>query len=147
MAETAIRTAVKTELLTQISAEDALDKVQVGPGFPAELEDESVWVNRITGKVTLPVGKAGRRARDDKFTITFVFMSARPGDSAEESEARVEGFYSALEDVLAADFKLGGIDGLESAVMGNVEGPVTDPTTEGHASFMAADVDCHARLT
>lgn len=155
MAAHIIRAEVKAKLLELLAAEDALlgdeeagiAPVQVSRGMPVELERESVWIGGVKGKISTPLMKSGRKARNDKFTITVIFMSAKPGDTETESESRIEGFFSALEDVVAEDSELHDIDGLEGAVLGEVEGPLTDPTTEGHASFLRADVECLARLT
>lgn len=145
-ATTPVRAATKAALTTALAAHATLSGVQVENGWPGKrLEREAVWVARVTGSITFPFMMAGRKIRDDEFTVTVLFMSGKPGTTLAESDARAEVLWSALDDILAADQTLS-IDGVEWLLEGvTVEGPTGEYTDEGAVSFVSAEVSVKAR--
>lgn len=142
---TSVRSAVKTYLVDQL--ESRLDPVPVAYGWPGRnLERDHVWIDRVTGNVEFPLAMAGRKSRNDDFTVRVVFQASAPGDSILEADARAEEFYGHLEDLIAGDVSLGTMDGVVHAVLGAVEGPSGELTDEGAVSFVIADVAVKARL-
>lgn len=145
MAATAIRAAMKAKLVTELTK--ALPLVAVSNGWPGRnLERDHVWVDRVTGTVEFPLMMAGRKHRDDKFTVRVIFQSSQPGDSIAETDVRAEQLYAALENVIAADPGIGTMNGIVHALIDTVEGPMGELTDEGAVSFMFADIAVHARL-
>ena len=118
---TSIRVATKARFVELLI--EKLAAVQVSYGWPQDLEDECVWVGAATGPVTIPSYRAGRATRDDTFTVEVHFMAAKPGQTAQDADRRVEELYSALEDICADNPSLGGLDGLKYAAQlgGDVE--------------------------
>jgi hypothetical protein len=120
----------------------------VSHGWPGKhLQRNHIWADRITGTVSFDLVMAGRKLRDDQFTIRFVFQASAPGGSLAETDARVEAYCSVFCDLIAVDPSLGDMDGLIHAVFGDssIEGPTGEFTDEGAVSFMFADLSCHTR--
>jgi hypothetical protein len=143
-----VRTAAKRKL-TELLAE-RLPGVQVSYGYAGrDAQDECVWTDDIVdGEVTIANMGAGRKQRDDRFTILVVFTSALPShETAEEAETRVEELYNALEDVLADYPTLDRLPGVGHAIQkGQAVGPESDPRDEGWAAFMSASVEVLSHL-
>lgn len=151
VATTSIRTKVRDEIIARLDQHPALvdadgHRVTVSPGLPGgTLEREHVFVARITGRRNIAFLEAGRKTRDDEFTISFVFMTATPGADTLDADDRVEQMATALEDVLADDPALGDLDGNFWVVEAEVNGPDHELTDEGAVGFMHIDVECRAR--
>ena len=145
-APTSIRGVVKTYLVATLAA--TLDPIPVAHGWPGRnIERDHVWVDRVTGFLELPLLTAGRKFRDDKFTVRVAFQASAPGDDIAETVERVLALYAHVENLLADDPGLGEMDGLISAALGPVEGPDGSLTDEGAVSFVFADIAIHARLS
>lgn len=148
-APTSIRVAAKRRLVELLTDQPILEGVQVTYGWPGnDLQHESVWVGATRGPVTIPTMRAGRKARDDLFTIDVHFMAGTPGQpDAETADARVEELYTALEDVLATKNTLDDLDGILRAIQnGDVEFADPQATDQGWVGFCTATVEIHARL-
>lgn len=156
VATSSIRTRVRDEIITRLNQHPALvttagDRVPVSPGRPGnEVEREHVFVARITGEREVAFLAAGRKTITDDFTITFIFMSAIPGEDIGANDERVEQMSNALLDVLADDPGLSDangapMDGLMWATEATTEGPDGELTDEGAVSFWRSDVECKAR--
>lgn len=142
-----VRGTVKAELVKRIKAAGAARaKVQVETDWPGNaLENESIYMPQCTGRVTMPVTNAGRRMRNDEFVVTIVVQAGKAGQTRATAVARAEVMLSWVEDALAEDPGLGGIDGLGHALQGTTEGPDTFPTKTGAVAFFTVEVDCLAR--
>jgi hypothetical protein len=143
------RTAVKARLVELLAARLPPD-VQVSYGWPgADMRDEAVWVGACRGPVTVADLRAGRKTRDDTFTLDVHFMAGRPGQTAQTADERVEELYWALEDLLADDPTLGGVDGLRHAAQlgGDVEFEGPQATSEGFVAFATARITVKTRLS
>lgn len=148
MATKSIRSATKSALLTLLQAHPDLAGVQVEYGWPGDSwEVESVWIASVKGTVSISALSAGRKYRDDVFTITVLIQAGRLGQTALDADLRAEVLYGALEDVLANDPSLGNVDGLLWAQLSSAEGPTTRLTKEGALSMFVADIDCHGRYS
>ena len=151
VATTSIRTRVRDEIIARLNQHPALmgtdgNRVPISPGLPGgSLEREHVFVARITGRRNIAFMEAGRKTRDDEFTISFVFMTATPGADTLDADNRAEQMSTALEDVLADDPTLGDLDGNFWAVEAEANGPDHQLTDEGAVAFMHIDVECRAR--
>lgn len=89
--------------------------------------------------------KAGRKQRDETYSIEVIFWVAKPRGVPYDADTRVWTLFAELEDLLADDPTLGGVDGLAWAVLGDVEGDVAIEA-EGPVAWLVASVDCKARL-
>lgn len=147
---TSMRAQVKTWIVDNL--DPRLERLEFTPsianGWPGKsLERNHVWVDRVVGTVSFDLIMAGRKLRDDQFTVRLIFQASGPGDSIAETDARVESYCAALEDLIAEDPSLDGMDGLIHAVFAedSIEGPMGEFTDEGAVSFMFADLSCHTR--
>lgn len=146
MARTSIRATVKQWIVDELR--NVAPTMNVDSGWPGRnLKRDHAWVDRVTGTVEFNVVMAGRKQRDDKFTVRVIFQASQPGESIAETDERVEAMYAHLEDIFADDPGLGTMDGVVDATLGTVEGPVGEQTKEGAVSFIFADIDVHSRLS
>lgn len=144
MATTSIRHLYITRLVTLLR--DQLGGVQVEYGWPGDtLEADAVYVADVDGTVEIPTLKAGRKHRDDQFTVTVLIQAGLAGGDLAETAERAARLYAALEDVLADDPSLDGFDGLLDCELGFVAGPNTFRTSEGAVTFYACEINCQAR--
>lgn len=153
MRPTSMRAQVKAYLIDQLAplleAQSTSEHpVAVSHGWPGkQLGRNHIWADRVTGTASFNLLMAGRKLRDDEFTIRFVFQASAPGDTLAETDARAEGYCAVFEDLIALDPSLGDMGGLIHAVFADnaIEGPNGELTDEGAVSFMFADLTCHTR--
>lgn len=146
---TSIRPAVKTWLKERLSDRLDSEEVVVLRSWDGKLlERSTVWIQRTTGETTFPFAMAGRKDRDDEFTVHLVFTAVHPGDSEEDAEARVLAYVNVLEDLIADDPSLGGLDGVIHATYSMGDGPDTYPAgDEGFGAMQMVDVNVKSRLS
>ncbi len=147
-----VRREVRARLVELLAAHPGLDGVTVARGIDLRsARDEFVLVAGTTGRQDVANLRAGRAHRDDEFTVRVWMMAGRPGQDVDVAESRVEGFLDVLDDILADPQHrrppVLGIPGLASAVLADWDGPDAEPTDEGIAAFVLADIACSARLT
>lgn len=149
MAERSIRSKTKRRLQDLLEAKPDLFGVQILRGWDEQApEREHIRIGDASGTLSIPVMTAGRKHRDDRYTISLYVFAGVPGRGAEEAEERLEELVHVIGDVLADDHTLGELDGLVSAEMGEYAGPKSDPTPEGSYGYATpVEINCHARLT
>ena len=140
------RSQVRAAIIDRLSRHPALTGVQIARQIPADIAAEHVLLANIEGTMQLRTIKAGRKQREDRFTITVYIGAMRAGQTAEQAENRAAAFLAALEDVLANDATLTGVDGVQQINLGRVLGPDVETNTEGHIGTAVADVDVVAFL-
>jgi len=149
MATVSNRAAVIAQLVTLMQDSTELAGVQVGDGSPANPERDAVWVGDVhTVNLNLStMGTATRHQRIDHFAINVHLWAGQPGQSAGEARARVEELYAGLENILATNSTLSGVDGLLDAVATDFQGPLVDPQdTEGYSGMGTIVVECRSQL-
>lgn len=148
MATTNIRSAFSDALVTALKAHASLSGVQVEPGWPGdELEGEAVWLDEITGDMAFPLLKAGRKPRNDVFTVPVELQAGNAAQTLSEARNRCGVFLAALEDVLANDPTLSSLDGVLWTEPGTVRGPFPIRTKQGAVGFCRAEIVVHSRLS
>ena len=141
-----VRTDVKTYIVDQL-AQVLNGQVEVSRSWPGpNLARDHIWIDRASGTVTFPLMMAGRKTRQDEFTIWLVFQASGPGDTAAEVEARAEDYADVFGAWLADDPSLGDMAGIIHAQPGEVEGPDGFPLDEGHAAYVIAQLNVLSRL-
>lgn len=137
-------TANATGVTLTIGVDD-LDGVQVEPGWPGDtLKDEAVWVDELDGELVIPVMSAGRKYRDDKFTVPFEIRVTGKKD-LDATMSRLSVIVAAIEDVLADDPGLDGLDGLIAAEVTAERMTAGEIANTGWVGFAEVVVSCHAR--
>ena len=146
MATGSIRSTFKQALVDSLGLQAGLAQVQIQYGWPGDtLEKDSVWLGGCNGQLSIPVLQAGRKQRDDEFTVDVYIATGTRGMTAVEADTKVVEYLSALDSVLANDPQLLTLDGLVAAVVTNIQGPDPSLTAEGASSFATATVSVHAR--
>lgn len=145
---TAYSTVVATKRALRQLIAAQLPAVQVKYGQPAAIEKarECVWIGDTEGTHTVPVLTAGRKRREEDYTITVFVEVVKDRGTLEDAEDRCEQITHAVEDVLANDPSLGNVDGLVHAYADGDFSLVTD-YGPGPISLRRFDVHCLARIT
>ena len=146
MATTTIRWTVAKYLLDQLRQHNLLGGVLIAPGWPGDnVRPETIWIDELRGDVSIPVLKAGRMYRDDKFEIPLAVRVTSKGD-VDLTMTRLLEIVSAIEDVLADAADLNGFDGLISIEVTSESTTAID-SRDGYYGFGEVVVSAHARLT
>jgi hypothetical protein len=137
--------AVKKALYDALTA--GLGGVQVSYGHPsaALVERQVVYVGDVQMDYSVPVMRAGRQPRQEEFTVEVIVNVAPARGEPSEAEAEAFALLAAVEDVVADDPTLGGVDGL-LWVRFDSGRVVTDLGPEGPICLIAVEVACAARL-
>ena len=145
MATTSTVPAVKAALVALLTS--ALPSTQVSYGRPADsmLSRNCVWVGRAAGADRVPVMSAGRKVREQDYSVTVFVWVAKPRGTVEQAEDEAHVLLAEVEDALADDPSLGGVDGLIHATAGSWEAEA-DVAQEGPFCLVTLDVDVLARL-
>lgn len=152
---TSMRSQVKTWIIENLAPrlEQLEQRPEISHGWPGKnLGRNHVWIDRTVGTVSFDLSMAGRKLRDDTFTVRLIFQASGPGDSIAETDARVETYCAEFEDLIAerpflSDDEDAPMDGLIHAIFddNSIEGPMGEWTDEGAVSFMFADLTVHTR--
>ena len=146
MATSSTVPAVKAALVSLLTT--ALPSTQVTYGRPADsmLSRNCVWLGRAAGADRIPVMSAGRKVREQTYSVTVFVWVAKPRGTVEAAEDEAHDLLAEVEDALADDPALGGVDGLIHATAGTWEAEA-DLAKEGPFCLVTLDVDCLARLS
>jgi hypothetical protein len=149
MATTSTVPAVKAALVTLLTSAINDSDVYVSQGRPQDdlAQRKVVVVGSVSYSSEIANVKSSRKQRDERYSIEVVFLVYdAAGGTAAEAETAVWTLVAELEDLLADDTTLGGVNGLAWAVLGKVEGDVA-VERKGPVAWITADVECMARLT
>lgn len=140
--------AVKDALVTLLTSAINDNTVQVvyGP-TPDSLKKRKVVVVGEVSSYQSNIANivAGRKQRDERYTIDVYLFCAKPRGQAVDADTTVWELFESLENVLADDPSLGAVNGLVWAVLGGVQANVTQEK-EGPVAWISAGVDCYGRL-
>lgn len=115
MARTSIRWTVTKHLVDLLRVDPDLAGVRIEPGYPGDdVAPEMIWVYGLDGELSIPLMQAGRKQRDDRFEIPFSIAVNLNAD-LDTTFRRLTQIVAVIEDVLADDPSLGGIDGVIDA--------------------------------
>lgn len=146
MATTSIRWAVVDELVTRVTTAVDDPLVVVSAGFPGDMAQraELIFVQGITSEVSTPVMSAGRRQRDDVFTIDLAVAVSGKRD-LQVTYQRLEELCGHVEDVLADDHDFTAMDGLLDI---GLEGVVSNAerSSDGFFGVAVMRITAHSRL-
>ncbi len=145
MATTSSVPAVKAAIVALVAT--ALPGISVTYGRPmnSTLPREAVFVGDVRGQHRVPTMKSGRKAREETYTLDVVIAVLMPRGTLSEAEARAFVLATEVEDALADDPSLGGVDGLIHATAGSFR---SEPefANEGPVAVVVLEVDCLSRL-
>lgn len=142
MATTSTAVSLKTQLVTSLTA--ALPAVQVSYGSKGdEAETDTIWIGQAQGRFEIPTMKAGRKSRDEDYTVDVWITAIDFGGSISDVETTAFSYLAELEDILADTPGL---------VAGTIAALVTDwecesyNLQEGAGATLKATVGVNARL-
>ena len=152
MTTVAIRTAAKRQLHQIIAQAIAPERAAVLYGPDRQLEEgDQVILGPVTGvETSVPNMKAGRKQYHDRFRIMVVVTSWVAGRfDLSAAEERAEELFELVRDQLVESPTLGGLDGVISAVIEQVDGPDSWVAQDGTGvgAGLKVTVDVQARTT
>jgi hypothetical protein len=139
---------VRAALFTALAARPALVGVQVAYSHPGQaVEAEAVYLGAARGSDDVPVVRAGRKKRQESYTLDVFFDVVADGPTGQEASERAWTLFGELEDLLADDPSLG-LPQPFWAVLGEwTETLFFDDARQGFGSLLRAGVQIEARLT
>ena len=139
---------VRAAVVAALTARPALVGVQVAYSHPGgTIEAESVYLGKARGSDEVPVVRAGRKKRQESYTLDVFFDVVADGPTGQEASERAWTFFGELEDLLADDPSLGQTQPFW-AVLGDWDEILFfDDARQGFGSLLRAGVQIEARLT
>jgi hypothetical protein len=139
---------VRAALVAALAARPALAGVDVGHSHPgAAIEPEAVYLGRARGSDEVPVMRAGRKRRQESYTLDVFFDVVADGPTGREASERAWALFGELEDLLADDPSLGQAPPFWAALGDWDEVLFFDDARQGFGSLLRAGVQIEARLT
>lgn len=149
MTTTSMIPAAKDALVDLLSAHTALQGVAGYRYVPYEVADAEFWYVRglVEGNQSFVVLRAGRKPRQEEFTITVVYDLTLEGKEPADAESRLFEVYGAIVDVVADDPTLGLTESMFQASLGDQRSN-HGYTEDGNAfGSLEADVTVSCRLS
>lgn len=143
-----IMVTFKTKLLAELAALPGTDGVKLSFGDPGENAlKENIWFGRIYNNEHDAVAlKAGRRRREENFTLETYVEVGGTRLTPERSETRALELGLLIEEYLADNPKLdGNVECLLFAVVSGME-LFTSSTSDGPLTRYTVSIDVKARL-
>lgn len=137
----------RAALLAALQAKPALSQVQTSYSHPGDArEDESIYLGELRGSSEVPVLRASRKKREERYTLDVWIDVDAVGPDAQTASERAWALFGELEDVLADDPSVG-LAAPFRAVLGDfTETLMFDESRRGWGSLLRAGVDVEARL-
>lgn len=149
MPTTSIRWSCTKHLLDLLRRHELCQGVGITAGHPGDKRSQmdEIWPLSIDSEVVVPTSKAGRKARDDRFTVTLVVrVSGRISvDALDATQVRLAELLGAIEDVFADDPSLEDFPGVISAEITSERQTAAD-TPDGVLGYGEAVITVHTRL-
>ena len=147
MAATSTAPVARLALFNLFAAAPGLSGVQVSYSHPGDaMETDTVYLGDIRGRSAPATIKAGRRTRDESYTVDVWVETTVDGPSAQGASERAWTLAAAVEDVVAADASLG-LPPPFRAFLGDMDERIgLDEDRRGWASKIRMSIDCQMRL-
>lgn len=139
--------AARAALFTTLTTAFTGSGVQVSYSHPGDaMERETVYLGDARGGHELATVRAGRRSRDQTFSIDVWVETTCEGPDAQVASERAWELYGELEDIVANDASLGLTQPFWAAVAEFEETVGWDIERQGAAARLRASVACTGRL-
>lgn len=142
--------AVKAQLLIQVRARPALAAVQVEPVWPGDAtKQQAIWFGDVRGRRDYVVMRAGRKPRDEQYTVDVFCQALRPDKWSEAAETDAIALMAEIEDLVAADPAIGLSATLPTLVVGAGSFTVTNGVLgdAGWGCLIRLELEVRARLS
>jgi hypothetical protein len=140
-----LKTQLRSLLATALAADTAVQVLYAYPPDPSGTPD-IVCLGNATADVEIPTMVAGRKRRDESYTLTVVVEHVGEGESQETADTRCLVLFGKVEDALADDPNLAIGSTIFWAQLAGWE-QVGGYTDTGHGCRIEAQVQVRARLT
>lgn len=139
--------ACKQALVDLLDGQAGLTGVQVSYGWPGEAaQKELIFCGRVRSEHGTAALRTGRRFRNESGSFLVVVHVKTAGGTPEEAEERALELGTAVEECVADNKTLGGVPGLNSAVIEDME--MTNGITDtGAVAVLEYSLRYQARLT
>lgn len=138
--------AFKSALIAQLTARPGLAGVQVSYGYPGPVpEIEYIWVADIQGRQELAL--AGRRSRDETYSLTILIKTETTGISGAEQQTAVERAFALMAQIEAQLRTDPAVNG--TVRVAQIEGPidlVELAGQEARGALLTVTVQAEARI-
>lgn len=121
--------------------------VPVSSGHPGDtMGPEGIYLGEVDGNMEIPTIRAGRKKRDEDYTVEVVCFTGSTDDAPDAAETRAFELGGALEDILANDPTLA-VEGVQWASISAFQESVAfDATANGWVARVTYSVSVKARL-
>lgn len=138
----------RATLLAALQAKPALAQIQVAYQHPGDArEADSIYLGEVRRDSSIPTLRAGRKTREERFTIDVWVDCAGDGPTAQTASERAWGYVGELEDILADDPSLGLTAPFRVVGTSGDENLFFDEARRGFGSLIRVGVECETRLT
>jgi hypothetical protein len=146
MATTSTAPTVRAALVALLAARAGLAGVQITHVWPGDAADtqEAMWLGRThSGADQYVELRAGRKPRDEEYTVDLYIWVADPTQWGAASETRAFALMAEVENMVADDPTLGGGVGITSALVASWEqdSGAIDPAGVGTQIRIGIDVE------
>lgn len=137
----------RASLLLAIQARPALSAVQTTYSHPGgSRENECIYLGEVRGTSQIPVMRAARKKREERYTLDVWIDVDAVGPDAQTASERAWALYGELEDILADDPTLGLEAPFRAVLSDYTETLMFDEARRGWGSLLRAGIDCEMRL-
>lgn len=148
MATTSMVPTVKRRLIELLRAVAAFSKIQIEYSPPGKPESETIFLGRTTGAHEVAGFKAGRKPRDERFTMNLhIEVTIPDAEDGAEAEARTFEILTVVENLLAETPRLGFEPSEFTAATGGSWESASAPAQRGWDAAIRYEIECHARLS
>lgn len=138
----------RAALLAALQARPALAQVPTHYAHPLDtIEHEAVYLGEIRGDSRIPVLAAGRKKREERYTLDVWIDVAATGPDAQTASERAWDLFGELEDLLAEDPTVGLPAPFRAVLTDYTETLMADESRRGWGSLLRAGVEVENRLT
>lgn len=146
---------VKAAIVSTLAARAALADVHVVYGWDgAAMKAESIYLDppesEHVGRSQIPTLKAGRKAREETFTVVLVVEVNQPhgrANTAATTEARAYALLAEVDSAFADDPGLAAIVGPTGRFILGDHTRLLEPLDKGWRSRLEVSIDCAVRLS
>lgn len=137
--------AVKASLLTILRARAGLTGVQIEWSLPAVLQQEAIWLGKVSDRETDEFLRPNPRAKQEDYTIECIVFCQLDGDDPQTVETRWWTLVGEVEAALQADPTVGGTLNQWALIEGIEQRPAVPPNGGGRVSEGEVSIGCHHR--
>lgn len=139
---------VRAQLITLLTARAGLAGVTIEQCHPLEaIDDEAIYLGQSRTTSDIPTIRAGRKARQEQYTLDVWVEVVRDGPTAQSASERSWALVGEIEDMLADDPSLGLSQPFWAVLAEADQDAWVEDSRRGYVSRVRVGIQCEARLT